>query len=310
MKIKLLFPILAFLLLSACEAPEDTADAYGNFESRELLVSAETSGKIIQLEVEEGQRLQKGQLVAMIDTTQLHLKKLQLQASIQTISGKTQDIQAQVDVLQEQKKNLLREKARVEALLKDKAATPKQLDDIVGQIEVVDRQILATKDQNKTFNKGVLGEINPIRIQIEQMEDQLRKSYVYNPIEGTVLLKMAEASEFTAAGKTLYKIANLETLELRAYVSGAQLPHVQIGDEVEVYIDENATENKQYSGTVTWISDQAEFTPKIVQTKEERVNLVYAIKIKVKNDGALKIGMPGEVLFPRLQEQALKTKEE
>lgn len=310
MKIKFLIPVLAITLLNACEAPEDTADAYGNFEARELLVPAETSGKIIQLDVEEGQRLAKGQLVAIIDTTQLHLKKLQLLASIQTISGKTQDIQTQIDVLQEQKKNLLREKARVEGLLADKAATPKQLDDIVGQIEVVDRQIVATKDQNKTFNKAVLGEIDPVRIQIEQIEDQLRKSYIYNPIDGTVLLKMAEATEFTGVGKALYKIANLEALELRAYVSGAQLPHVQIGDTVEVYIDENESENKKYSGTVTWISSEAEFTPKIVQTKEERVNLVYAVKIKVKNDGALKIGMPGEVLFPRLQEQALNTNEE
>lgn len=305
MKIKLLIPLLIITVLSACEAPEETADAYGNFEARELLVSAETSGKIIQLDVEEGQRLEKGQLVAIIDTTQLHLKKLQLQASIQTVSGKTQDAQPQIEVLQEQKKNLLREKKRVEALLEDKAATPKQLDDILGQIDVVEKQIAATEAQNQTFNKGLLGEIDPIRIQIAQIEDQLDKSYVHNPIGGTVLLKMAEPSEFTGAGKPLYKIANLEELELRAYVSGAQLPHVQIGETVEVYIDEDENENKQYSGTVSWISSQAEFTPKIVQTKEERVNLVYAVKIKVKNDGALKIGMPGEVIFPRLREQAM-----
>ena len=309
MKIKILFPLLLLPLLFACEPPEDTADAYGNFEARELLVSAETNGKILTLEVEEGQQLEKGQLVAIIDTSQLHLKKLQLQASIQTVSGKTQDVQPQINVLEEQKKNLLREKARVEALLEDKAATPKQLDDIVGQIEVVERQITATKSQNKTFNKGLLGEIDPIRIQIEQIEDQLQKSYIYNPIDGTVLLKMAEPSEFTGAGKPLYKIANLEELELRVYVSGAQLPHVQIGETVDVYIDENKTENKKYAGTVSWISSQAEFTPKIVQTKEERVNLVYAVKIKVKNDGALKIGMPGEVIFPRLQAQKVEDDE-
>jgi HlyD family secretion protein len=292
-----LFLIPILLLCFACEEQTDLADAYGNFEAQELVISAEANGKLMQFELEEGQVLKKGQIIGFIDTTQLHLKKEQLLASIKTISGKQQDAEPQVAVYEEQKKNLLREKNRVEALLKDKAATPKQLDDIMGQIEVVDRQIKAAREQSQTFNQGLLGETAPIRIQIKQLEDQIKKSYITNPVNGTVLLKLAEASEFVNMGKPLYKIAELSEMDLRIFVSGMQLPKIKLGQEVNVFIDEDETNNKQISGVISWISDKAEFTPKIVQTKEERVNLVYAVKVTVKNDGALKIGMPGEVRF-------------
>lgn len=291
----ILLSLLVFCF--SCEEQTDLADAYGNFEAQELVISAEANGKLIRFDLEEGQEMKQGQTIGFIDTTQLQLKKEQLLASIKTIGGKQQNIEPQIEVYEEQKKNLIREKDRVEALLKDKAATPKQLDDIMGQIEVVNRQIKAARAQSQTFNQGLLGETDPLRIQIKQIEDQIRKSYITNPINGTVLLKLAEASEFVNMGKPLYKIAELSEMDLRIFVSGVQLPKIKLGQEVKVYIDEDETTNRQLSGEITWISDKAEFTPKIVQTKEERVNLVYAVKVTVKNDGALKIGMPGEVRF-------------
>lgn len=287
--------LLAALLLSSCQENGDTADAYGNFEAREVIVSAEGSGQLLRFSVEEGQELQAGQLIGLIDTTPLHLKRRQLRASIQAVGGKTQEVQPQVDVLQEQKQNLLREEKRLKALVADNAATPKQLDDIQGQIEVVDKQIAAALSQNKDINQGILAEIAPLQAQIDVVEDQIRRCYIHNPIDGTVLLKLAEPNEITATGKPLYTIAKMDELELRAYISGDQLPGLRLGQQVEVLIDEDQESNRSLPGTVSWISDKAEFTPKTIQTKEERVNLVYAFKVKVKNDGSLKIGMPGEV---------------
>jgi HlyD family secretion protein len=295
--------LLLILLLWSCETVVEKADAYGNFEADELIVSAEGNGRILQLDVEEGQRLKAGTLVGLIDTVALQLKKQQLLASIQAIGGKTQDATPQIEVLKDQKANLLREEKRVKALLEDKAATPKQLDDIQGQIEVIEEQMAATKAQIATLNRGILGEIDPVKAQIKVIEDQIKRCYITNPVDGTVLSKLTEAHEFTAMGKPLYKIANLDDLILRAYVSGDQLPYLNIGQEVDVFIDADETTNQQLSGTVTWIANQAEFTPKIVQTKQERVNLVYAVKIKVANDGRLKIGMPAEILFmPNVEE--------
>ncbi|MCP3933689.1 MAG: HlyD family efflux transporter periplasmic adaptor subunit [Bacteroidetes bacterium] len=291
------FIFLACFLFYSCEKQENGSDAYGNFEAREVFVSSEANGKLVRFDVEEGEKYAARQLIGFVDTTQLYLKKLQLEAAIRAIPTKKQDAQPQIEVFEKQKKNLLREKKRVEALLKDKAATPKQLDDIAGQIEVVDKQIAAASAKTTTLNKGIVSEIEPLRVQIKQIEDQLRKSYLYNPIKGTVLLKLAEESEFTVMGKPLYKIADLQNMILKVYVSGTQLPHIKIGDQVTVLIDEDEETNRSLTGNINWISEKAEFTPKIVQTKEERVNLVYAVKIAVKNDGALKIGMPGEVVF-------------
>ncbi|MCB0578731.1 MAG: HlyD family efflux transporter periplasmic adaptor subunit [Phaeodactylibacter sp.] len=297
MKASSLLLLLAALLLSSCQENGDIADAYGNFEAREVIVSAEGSGQLLRFSVEEGQELQAGQLIGLIDTTPLHLKRRQLRASIQAVGGKTQEVQPQVDVLQEQKQNLLREEKRLKALVADNAATPKQLDDIQGQIEVVDKQIAAALSQNKDINQGILAEIAPLQAQIDVVEDQIRRCYIHNPIDGTVLLKLAEPNEITATGKPLYTIAKMDELELRAYISGDQLPGLRLGQQVEVLIDEDQESNRSLSGTVSWISDKAEFTPKTIQTKEERVNLVYAFKVKVKNDGSLKIGMPGEVVL-------------
>lgn len=302
MNTKIIIYLLALLSLAACQDNEVTSDAYGKFEAREVIISAEASGKLIQFDVEEGQQLKAGELVGLIDTTLLHLQREQLRAKIRAVTGKTQDAEPQVRVLQERRKNLLREERRLKALIADKAAPAKQLDDLQGQLEVIDKEIDAIRAQSQTANRGILSEIAPIEAQIEVVEEQIRRSYIYNSVSGTVLLQLAEPYEMTAAGKPLYTIAPLEELELRAYVSGAQLPELQIGQEVTVLVDQDAESNRSLSGTISWIADEAEFTPKTVQTKEERVNLVYAFKVKVKNDGRLKMGMPGEVVFQNSQQ--------
>lgn len=284
--------------LSACKPETDGADAYGNFESREVIVSSEANGKLLRFDVEEGQELKAGVYIGLIDTIPLHLKRLQLLASLQTVKSKTQDARPQIQVYEEQRRNLLREEKRIKALIAENAAPSKQLDDIQGQLEVVNRQIEAISKQESIANRGILSETGPIQAQVHQLDDQIRRSYLYVPIDGTVTLKMAEASELVAAGKPLYKIADLKNMTLRAYISGDQLPNIKIGQKVRVQIDADAKSNRSLPGIISWISSQAEFTPKIVQTKEERVNLVYAIKIKVDNaDGSLKMGMPGEVTF-------------
>jgi len=296
MKRIFLLPVLLFSL-SGCQPELEEADAYGTFEAREVLVSAEVPGKILRLGIEEGVRLAAGEEVGLIDTLDHHLRKEQLLASVQAVRQKTQDAGPQIKVLKEQRQNLLREKRRIEALLKEEAATPKQLDDISGQIQVVEEQINRAEAQTQTANRGILAEIEPLRAQIRQVEATLRKCYLINPVGGTVLVQLAEPSEMTGAGQPLYKIADLSEMTLRVYVSGAQLPHIEIGQEVTVMVDLDEEKNQTFPGMVSWIANEAEFTPKIVQTKEERVNLVYAVKIRVPNDGTLKIGMPGEVLF-------------
>ncbi len=206
-------------------------------------------------------------------------------------------MKVQVNVLQEQKENLVREKRRLENLFSDHAATQKQLDDINGEIQVVDSRMLATHSQMSTSNQGTLSEIAPMEMQVAQINDQLKKSYVTSPIDGVVLSKYAERGEFVSTGKPLFKVADLKTMELRVYVSGDQLADLQLGQIVEVLIDKDKKTNRVLQGKISWVSSQAEFTPKIIQTKEERVNLVYALKVATLNDGTLKIGMPGEVNF-------------
>jgi HlyD family secretion protein len=286
-----LFVFVVFLL--SCHRNDKLSDAYGNFEAVTVSVSSEVSGKILELNVEEGQELALGQAIGLVDTTDLLLKKLQLQAQKKAISTRMSGVEGQISVQQQQKTNLLVEKERLTRLMKDKAATPKQLDDVNGAIDLVDRQIASIKTQNA----GIIEEQEVVERQIAQVNETLKKCHILNPVAGTVLVKYAESGEITTPGKTLYKIANLSELELKVYVSGDQLPSVKIGQKVDVLIDSDKTTNKKLEGTVSWISQKAEFTPKIIQTKEERVDLVYAVKIKVPNDGSLKIAMPGEVNF-------------
>ncbi|MBK7172162.1 MAG: HlyD family efflux transporter periplasmic adaptor subunit [Bacteroidales bacterium] len=288
----LIFIFIA-LAFSSCNNNQQLSDAFGNFEAVTVSVSSETAGRILQLDVEEGQALSNGQQIGVIDTTDLYLKKLQLMAQRNAIATRMSGVQGQIDVQLQQKANLLVEKERISKLLKDKAATPKQLDDITGAIELVEKQISSIKTQNS----GILEEQVVIDRQIDIVKESIRKCYIRNPVEGTVLVKYAESGEVTTPGKTLYKIANLETMELKVYVSGNQLPSVKLGQKVEVLIDKDSKSNRKLEGIVSWISQKAEFTPKIIQTKEERVDLVYGIKVRVKNDGSLKISMPGEVNF-------------
>ncbi len=294
--VNLLLP--AFLLfagwLAGCRNDEAVSDAYGNFEATETLISSEATGRLLAFDVEEGQRLEAGAVVGLVDTTQLALQRAQLRASREAVRTKRQGVRAQIAVIEAQKKVALTEKARLEKLLRSEAAPRKQWDDILGQIDVLDRQIQSVRTQTATIE----AELAALDAQIDQVEDRLARSRIVNPVAGTVLVTFAEPHEMTAAGKPLYKIADLDAMDLRAYVSGAQLPHLRLGRRVTVLIDENRTENRALEGEVTWIASEAEFTPKLIQTKEERVNLVYAFKVRVPNpDGVLKIGMPGEVRF-------------
>ncbi|MBV6429240.1 MAG: hypothetical protein KIPDCIKN_03790 [Haliscomenobacter sp.] len=291
----LLPAIFLLALLPSCTPETPLADAYGNFEAREVVVSSEVTGKLLEFRVEEGETLDSGLQVGLIDTVPYHLRRLQLLASLQALPQKKINADPQIDIYVQQRNNLLREIKRGEALAQSNAITPKQLDDLRGQLDVINQQIASAKAQEAISNRGILAELAPLEAQLKQVEDQISRCYLFNPIQGTVLQKMTESSEMAIAGKALYKIADLNTMTLRAYFSGDQLPHIKIGQTVKVLIDESKESNRELSGVITWISDQAEFTPKIVQTKEERVNLVYAVKIQVQNDGALKIGMPAEV---------------
>ncbi|MFH1319230.1 MAG: HlyD family efflux transporter periplasmic adaptor subunit [Bacteroidota bacterium] len=285
--------LLTGMLFTASCINNNRSDAYGNFEAKETIISAETNGKILSLKIEDGQILTEGEVAGLIDTVPLSLKKDQLLAQKKVLATKYINITARVDVLKEKKKTLLNEKERLDKLLEDGAATAQQMDKINGELNVIDKEMVSIK----TTNSSVFNELEVMSKQIEQVQDQINRCVIVNPLHGTVLDKYVEPFEMALMGKPLYKITDLSEMYLRVYISGAQLPHITIGQNVEVLIDENIDENRLLEGTVSWISEQAEFTPKIIQTKKERVNLVYAVKILVKNDGSLKIGMPGEVNF-------------
>lgn len=283
-------------IFSSCSKKNNLSDAYGNFEAVQVTVSAESAGRIHFLDVEEGSQPDSGAIVALVDTADLYLKKLQLQSQKKAIAVRKTSIESQIAVQQQQKQNLLVEKNRVSRLIADKAATPKQLDDINGSIDLIDKQV----ENINTQNAGIAEEMEIVDRQIAQVNESIRKCYIRNPVKGTVLNKFAEAGEVTAPGRALYKIADLSIMELKVYISGTQLPAVKQGQQVEVLIDNDRKTNRKLSGVVSWISPKAEFTPKIIQTKEERVNLVYGVKIRVPNDGSLKIAMPAEVNFTRV----------
>jgi HlyD family secretion protein len=297
--------------LTSCGKDSDKADASGTFEANEVVVSSEIAGKIISFDIEEGQAFPKDKVVGVIDAEQLELQKEQVEASIKALQQKTADVGPQVGLLREQIRvqqsqlaTLQRERKRIINLLKEDAATGKQLDDINAQIDVLQRQMGVTRQQinvqqssTGTQNRGVLSEGQPLQKRAEQINDQIKRANITNPLNGTVITKFAQAGEVTSPGKALYKIANLNTITLRAYISGSQLSEIKLGQNVQVRVDKGEDEYREFTGTITWISDKAEFTPKTIQTKDERANLVYAIKVKVKNDGYLKIGMYGEVML-------------
>ncbi len=292
MKAKIFIWVLP-LLIVACNGNENGSDAYGNFEAKEVIISAEAQGKLKEFKIEEGDKLVKGDFVGYIDTIPLSIQKEQFQVQKQAVATKLINIKAQIAVQEEQKANLEIEKNRIENLFKDHAATQQQLDEVQGNYDVLVKQIITTKTQITSTTK----EMDIYDKQIKLIDDQIKRAIITNPVNGTVLEKYLEENEIAITGKALYKIAYLDEIELRVYVSGAQLSSIELGQKVKVLIDKNEDSFEEYEGEIYWISDQTEFTPKIIQTKEERVNMVYAVKIRVKNDGKLKIGMPGEVIF-------------
>jgi len=291
MKASYLFAVL--LLLTACNTNKEQSDAYGNFEAIETTISAEANGTLLSFNLEEGQTLNAGVPIGLIDTVDTQLKLLQLKAQFTSVGSRTDNMNAQIAVIDKQADNLQIDKNRIAGMFKDKAATQKQLDDVNGALDVVSKQ----KEAVTVQFKGVKDDAAVVRRQIDQLKEQISRCHIINPVKGTVLAKYVEPNEMVTMGKALYKIADISTLDLKIYVSGSQLSDVKIGKDVKVLIDRTNGTTKNFNGKVSWIADQSEFTPKIIQTRDERVNLVYAVKVKVKNDGSLKIGMPAEVNF-------------
>jgi len=291
--------VIAFLALS-CNRNRTKHDASGTFEATEVIVSAEASGKVEVFDLKEGDFLAEGQQVGYIDSTQLYLKKLQLLAAQKAVMARRPDVSKQIAATKEQIDKARLEKTRVENLFKDGAATQKQMDDADSQLRVLESALAAQTNTLATSVNSLDEESATFRIQIEQVNDQLSKCRIINPIEGRVLSKYTQAKEIVATGKPLYKIADTQTMFLRAYVVASQLEKVAVGQEATVFVALSDGNSKSYAGKVIWISDKAEFTPKTIQTQDERQNLVYAVKIEVANtDGLIKIGTYGDVDFGR-----------
>lgn len=299
MKNKLTLSAYIFLttLLISCSNGNGKFDATGTFESEEVIVSSEAMGKLVLFDVDEGMNLKQNQIVGVVDTIQLYLKKKQLESTINSVLVTQPDIPTQLASIKEQIATAEREKNRIENLVKNNAATTKQLDDINSQLDVMNKQYEATKSSLTITKQGIQSQTLPLKAQVDQIQDQINKSIIRNPIDGTVLTRYAMQEEITSNGKALYKIANLSEMILRAYINGDQLGQVKLDQKVKVFVDKGNGEQKELEGKIYWISSKSEFTPKTIQTKDERANLVYAIKVKVKNDGYLKIGMYGEVKF-------------
>lgn len=286
-----------FLLIFSCGKSNHKADAYGNFEADEIIVSAQSQGILTFLNVNEGDQVEKNKLIGKIDTSVPIIKKEQLLAQNSIIAAKLLNLEAQLKVQDEQRINLLREVNRMQNLLKEGAATQQQFDDLTGKLKVLDTQTEAIRSQKNIIH----GEKSVLAAQLAEIANMLEKCRIVSPSNGTLLEIYVEEGELVSPGKTLFKVANVAEMELKVYVSGSQLPSVAIGDTVDVMIDGQADTLQTLKGIVSWISSTVEFTPKIIQTREERVNMVYAIKIRVSNDGRLKIGMPGEVVFSKLK---------
>lgn len=272
-------------------------DASGIFEVTEVIVSAQGNGEIKQFRITEGDRLDAGQQIGWIDTTQLYLRKNQLEANIRSVRSKKTTPSTQIAALQQQIETQKREQKRYESLVALNAANQKQLDDINAQIKLLEKQLAAQYENINNSNSSLTDESLSLTAQIAQLQDQIEKSVITSPIKGTVLAKYAEQGELAAQGKALFKVADVQTMFLRAYITASQLTTAQIGQQVKVYADLGESDRRQYNGKITWIADKAEFTPKTIQTRDERANLVYAIKVEVGNDGYIKKGMYGEVKF-------------
>jgi HlyD family secretion protein len=289
----LVLPFLLLIALVSCNRNVETSDAFGNFEATETIVSSLASGQLVQLNLEEGDLLEANQAIGMVDTIDLSLKKAQMLSQKSAILSRLSAVNAQLEVNKQQLQNSSIDQQRIYKLFADGAATQKQKDDIDGAVKLIERQMIATQSQAESIHSEAVA----LDSQVAQVNESIRKAMVINPLKGVVLNKYAEAGEVVAFGKSLYKIADLSTLELRVYISGSQLSQFAIGDEVIVLIDKTKEKTENLNGKISWVSATAEFTPKTIQTREERVDLVYAVKVRVANDGRLKIGMPGEIRF-------------
>ncbi|NND71756.1 MAG: HlyD family efflux transporter periplasmic adaptor subunit [Rhodothermales bacterium] len=299
-KLSVALTYFAVVLLAGCSGTENNSDAYGNFEVEDIIVSSEGTGKLIRFDVREGDIVAAGTIVGVVDTVQLALQRQQLIASQAAVRSRIPGVVSEMNVLEEERRVAAIEKTRIENLLARGAATQKQQDDIDGRIAVIDSRIRSIKSKHAP----ILAEVEVLKTQVAQVNHQIDRSVIVNPISGTVLTTYVDANEVTAPGRPLYKIASLDTLVLRAYVSGDQLSGFSIGDDVTVLVDRDADSSSSMKGRIVWVASEAEFTPRMIQTKDERVNLMYAIKVLVPNaEQTLKIGMPGEVVFGMSQEQ-------
>jgi HlyD family secretion protein len=291
------FVYVLSLFLYGCKNDKQTFDASGSFEAEETIISAEANGIIKALRIEEGKTLEAGEQIGFIDSVQLYLRKKQLEAQMEALLGKKPNITVQLASLKEQLATAKREQQRMEKLVKADAIPTKQLDDVNAQVDLLTKQIEAQQSTLELTTRGIQNDASPLLIQIDQLNDQLEKCVIINPVKGTVLTQYAEVNEMAAQGKALYKIADLSTILLRAYISGNQIPLVKLNQKVTVHTDDGKGGYISKEGVIIWISDKAEFTPKTIQTKDERANMVYAIKVKLTNDGSYKIGMYGEINF-------------
>ena len=296
MKRSFAYPLLV-LLAASCVEGNKAYDASGVFESTEVTVSAEGNGKILSLDLQEGDRLEAGQIVGCIDTVQLHLSEVQLEASRRAVGSGRLDISRQIAALESQIGKQRQELDRFTKLEKAGASNRKQVEDIQAQIETLERQLAAQKESLNSSNRNVSGQVDALEAQIEQIRDRIRKCVITSPVAGTVLAKYSEAGEFAALGRALFKVADIDNIRLRAYITAEQLTALKLGQQVRVFADQGSSGRKDYAGTLIWISDKAEFTPKTIQTRDERANLVYAVKIAVENDGLIKLGMYGDIKF-------------
>ncbi|MFV0390840.1 MAG: HlyD family secretion protein [Paludibacteraceae bacterium] len=287
--------LLLLLLFSSCNSNGDEAFSSGYFEAVETIVSSQANGQILALNILEGQELTAGDRVGQIDSTQIYLSLLQVRSQRGAVLSRKPDITTQTSAIREQLATAQRELRRVENLAKGNAVPQKQLDDARSQVNVLQKQLNAAENQLEMSSLSITKESNPLAYQAQVLEDQLKKTRIINPVNGTVLVKYAEVNEMAGVGTPLYKIADLSEIILRVYVTGSQLGSLKLGQEVMVSVDKGENQHAEYSGTIEWISAKAEFTPKTIQTRSERSNQVFAVKVRVKNDGFLKIGMYGEI---------------
>ena len=294
---KILSIISAMTLLAACSGSDSKYDASGVFEVTEVMVSARVAGEIMDLYIDEGTEVTAGKPVGYIDTVQLYLQRLQLEANVKAAESRICDVEKQTAAIRQQIATQKKEQTRFENLVNANAGNRKQLDDITAAINLLEKQLDAQTETLRNGNANAKAQAEALKAQIALTNDMISKSTIASPVDGTVMAKYVEKGELAVQGRTLFKVANINDMYLKAYITSGQITGLKIGQEVKVFADSGDSDRKEYRGVISWISDKAEFTPKTIQTRDERANLVYAVKIKVQNDGYIKRGMYGEVSF-------------